>query len=205
MNKSLLSKSDRAELTKAKLITIARKFFTKYGYSHTASEDIVKAAQVTRGALYHHFNGKEGLFISVIEKMQEEIGHTIEQEVRKTNDPFDQLVAGCKTFLQACSKPDVQQIMLIDGPAVIGWLRWREMDEKNSMSLLRENLTELIEKEIIKPYPVEALTHLLSGAMNEAVLWSATQKHPDISLAESAAALEEMLLSLKVENWQEPE
>lgn len=196
-----LAKADQAELTKSKLISVAKRYFTKYGYAHTASEDIVAAAQVTRGALYHHFNGKEGLFIAVLIEIQISIRHTVEIDIRKTSSSFEKLQQFCHSYVKALNQPDVLQISLIDAQTVIGWHKWNELNEQYSLQLLMEIIDELVATHIIKPYTVVSLTTLLAGAMHQIVLWSVGQKHPDIALAEATAALEEMLLSLRVENW----
>lgn len=196
------SKSDQAEITKTKLLAISRRYFTKHGYVNTASEDIVAASQVTRGALYHHFNGKEGLFTEVLKKMLLEINSAIDSELRPVKDPFEKLLAFCRAYVKCLNKPDVLQISLIDAPTVIGWHHWNELNEQYSLATLLDIIEELVEDRVLKPYPPQSLTHLLSGGMHDIVLWATGQKHPDIALAEAEAGLEEMLLSLKVENWE---
>ncbi len=198
-----LAKADQAELTKSKLIAVGKRYFTKYGYAHTASEDIVAAAQVTRGALYHHFDGKEGLFLAVLIEMQISIQHTIETDIRKITNSFEKLQQFCHSYLTALNQPDVLQISLIDAQTVIGWHKWNELNEQYSLHLLMEIIDELVSTNTIKPYTVASLTTLLAGSIHQTVLWSVGQKHPDIALAEATAALDEMLLSLRVENWVE--
>lgn len=161
------TKVAQREATTKRLLEVARQQFTKHGYAQTATEAIVEEAGVTRGALYHHFGSKEGLFKAVVEVVQQDVATRIEEAVSKTNDPWQQLLIGCKTFLTASMDADIQQIMLIDAPAVLGFEAWREIDSQNSMQLLQKSIQELVNKKMIQTPSVEAFTHLLSGAMND--------------------------------------
>src|SRR5690606_16100235 len=112
-------------------------------------------------------------------------------------DPWQQLQAGCAAFIRAAADPDVQRIMLIDGPAVLGWNEWRAIDETASARHLAEVLTALAESGVIAPQPIAPLTRLLSGAMNEAVLWLAQSAGPG-DLDDTLAALARLLEGLRV-------
>jgi AcrR family transcriptional regulator len=191
------TKAAQREVTTKRLLEVARVHFTKHGYAQTATEKIVEEAGVTRGALYHHFGSKDGLFKAVVEVVQQDVAVQIEAAVSKTNDPWQQLLIGCKTFLTASMDADIQQIMLVDAPAVLGFETWREIDSQTSMHLLQENIQELVDKKIIGIPYVEAFTHLLSGAMNEAALWVVRSKNPKQALTEAIKTLEHLLESVK--------
>lgn len=192
------TKAEQREATMANLIAIGRAIFAEQGYTRTAAEEIVSRAGVTRGALYHHFDGKEGLFVAVLEAVQQEVSARIEAAAASESDIWVQLEAGCRAFLASSLDPTVQRIMLVDGPAVLGWERWRALDEAHSMRLLREVLEALLTEQIIKPLPLEALTHLLSGAMNEASLWIAQASDPEAALNEAQTTLTALLNGLRV-------
>jgi AcrR family transcriptional regulator len=192
-----MTKAAQREATTKRLLEVARAQFTKHGYAQTATEAIVEEAGVTRGALYHHFGSKEGLFKAVVEAVQKDVASRIEEAVSKHNDPWQQLLIGCKTFLTASMDADIQQIMLIDAPAVLGFETWREIDSQNSMHLLRESVQELVDKKVIRTPSVEAFTHLLSGAMNEAALWVARSAKPKQTLHEATKTLEHLLNSVR--------
>lgn len=168
---------EEANLTIQRLLSIARIHFAEKGYANVALEEVVKEANLTRGAVYHHFKNKEGLFAAVFEAVQQEIAEYLEQEAMKSQDMWEQLLNGCRAFLIAASGTDNHRILLIDGPAVLGWDAFRKMDQKYSMSSLKEQLQLMQEHEWIKGASVDALTHCLSGAMNEAALWMA--EHPE--------------------------
>jgi hypothetical protein len=109
------------------------------------------------------------------------------------------LVAGCYAFLETSLDPEIQRIMLLDGPAVLGWETWRKIDEAQSGRLLEEILVILTEQGIIQPLPATALTRLLSGAMNEAALWIAQSSDPRQSLADAKETLGALLSALRAD------
>lgn len=188
--------AQRAETT-ARLLTIARAQFAEHGYAQAATETIVRLAGVTRGALYHHFGSKEGLFQAVVAEVQRSVAQQVAEAAAGGDDPWEQLLAGCRAFLRACLEADVQRILLLDGPAVIGWEAWRALDAKHGMRLLEEGLGELVALGQIQPVAVPAATHLLSGAMNEAVLWAARAAAPQQALDEAIVVLEQLLSGLR--------
>ncbi|GEN86045.1 TetR/AcrR family transcriptional regulator [Oceanobacillus sojae] len=174
------------EQTIQNLINIARHHFTAYGYANASLEKIVKEAGLTRGALYHHFKNKKGLFLAVFEAVQEEVGGYVEAAAAQSKDSWEQLVNGCQAFLEGAVESHNQRILLIDGPAVLGWDTFRKMDEKYSMNSLKEQLQSMQEQNQIKSLSVEAMTHCLSGAMNEAVLWIANHLDRKMDVIEEA-------------------
>jgi AcrR family transcriptional regulator len=192
-----LTKAQQREATTARLIEVACAIFTRDGYANAATEEIVHQAGVTRGALYHHFGSKEGLFKSVLQEVQRQVGVRIENATEGKQDVQEQLIAGCVAFLEASLDPQVQRIMLIDAPAVLGWSVWREYDAEYSMKSLREALATLMAEGRLPALSLDALTHLLSGAMNEAALWIAQSPNPQSALAEGVQSLTWLLQSLQ--------
>lgn len=189
--------AQRAETTN-RLLAVARAQFAEHGYAQAATETIVRLAGVTRGALYHHFGSKQGLFQAVVAALQHDVAERVAEAAEQAADPWQQLLAGCRAFLRASLEPDVQRILLLDGPAVIGWEAWRALDAEHAMRLLEAGLSELVEQKQIQAISVPAATHLLSGAMNEAVLWIARAEQPGQALEETIAALEQLLEGLRV-------
>ncbi|WP_404357579.1 TetR/AcrR family transcriptional regulator [Cytobacillus firmus] len=158
------------------LIEVARRHFTEKGYAAASMEDIVTEANLTRGALYHHFGNKRGLFQAVLEAVQKEIGDRVEAAASQSENPWEQLTLGCRAFVASAVEPRTRRILLIDGPAVLGWEVWRSMDEQHSMRHLRDQLQIMQEQGNLKPVPLDALTHFLSGALNESALWIAESR-----------------------------
>ncbi|MFC9271878.1 TetR/AcrR family transcriptional regulator [Streptomyces zhihengii] len=184
------------EQTRQALLGEGRRLFSERGYADVGLAEIVAAAGVTKGALYHHFEGKTELFRAVLEEAQQEVARRVETAAGAHDDLWDQLLAGCQEFLTAATDPGVQRVMLVDGPAVLGWSTWRALDEAASARHLAEALTALVDAGVIPRQPVAPLAHLLSGAMNEAALWLATSAGPD-DLAPTRAALERLLGALR--------
>lgn len=184
------------EQTRRTLLRESRHLFATLGYSAVSLSEVVRAAGVTKGALYHHFEGKTDLFRAVLEEVQQQVARAVAGAADAHDDPWTRFTAGCQAFLTAATAPDVRRIMLVDGPAVLGWNEWRALDEATSARHLAEALTDLVEEGLIAPQPVAPLTRLLSGAMNEAALWLATSTAPE-DLDDTRAALSHLLESLR--------
>lgn len=190
-------RANQRKQTRRTLLSESRQLFSARGYGAVGLSEIVEAAGVTKGALYHHFDSKAGLFRAVLEQVQREVADEVVASADAVGDPWTQLTAGCRAFLEASTDSRIQRIMLIDGPAVIGWSEWRALDEAASAHHLAETLTALIEAGTIAPQPVAPLTRLLSGAMNEAALWLAGSTNPG-DLTDTWAALSKMLDALRL-------
>ncbi len=176
-----------------RLIEGARGCFTEHGYADAALEDIAAAAELTRGALYHHFKNKKGLFHVVLERVQKDIAERVETEASKSEDVWEQLHLGCLAFVAAAVEPQNRRIMLVDGPAVLGWETWRMMDAQHSMRLLRGQLQIMEAQGRLQQVSIEAMTHCLSGALNESALWIAQKPDFEQALAETAIIIANML------------
>jgi len=193
-----ISKIENGQKTAAHLVAIAIKFFRTQGYSKTALEDVVQEAGVTRGALYHHFDGKKGLFLAVFDDVQAEISNRIMEVDKSSVSIWDRFILCTRVFFEACLDSELQQIVLIDAPSVLGWNTWRKLDEEKTFSILRSHLNELIDKGIIKPLPIEPLTHAISGANNETLLWISESDDPKKAFDEAWSTIKEFLESLRI-------
>ncbi|MFI6348661.1 TetR/AcrR family transcriptional regulator [Streptomyces sp. NPDC050560] len=207
MERSRAGRSRRAEHvadTREALLEAARGLFAGKGYAATGTEDIVGAARVTRGALYHHFRDKADLFRGVMERCAREMAERlIEQEIRRAElhpqDSWTLLRTGFQSFLDACADPDFQQIVLIEGPAVLGHSAWDELVEKHGYGLLAEALTQAAEEGRIEPLPVRPLTRMLGALISEASLYIARSEDHARAREEAGAVLDRMLMGLRRE------
>jgi len=190
------SKAATAE-TIRKLVEIARTHFTDYGYADAALESIVHEANLTRGAVYHHFRSKKDLFRIVLEDVQREVAERLEQEASTSEDVWEQLYLGCRAFIMAVVEERNRRIMLIDGPAILGWEVWREMDKNHSMRLLRGQLEIMQEQGHFRRVPLDAMTHFISGGLNETALWLANESQQPNALDETMKVLAVFLGGLK--------
>ena len=163
------TQADRRAATRQALLAAARREFAEKGFAGAATESVVRLAGVTRGALYYHFPDKAALFEAVVDAVAAGIRDAILAAVQRSASPRAALIDGMRAFLDACLRDDARSIYLTDGPAVLGWRRWREIDGAHSGRLLREGVAAALGEGAGRD--VEALTTLLSGASNEAALW----------------------------------
>ncbi len=191
----LFMKRSREETNETinQLKEVARKHFTEHGYAATVLDEIVKEAKLTRGAVYHHFGSKKGLFLAVLESVQSEVAEKVETESGKSKDVWDQLILGCRAFVTTAVEQKNKRIMLIDGPAVLGWETWRSMDEQGSMRLLHEQLQLMQQQGYFESISIDALTHILSGALNESTLWIAQMPNVMESVEETMKVISQLL------------
>jgi AcrR family transcriptional regulator len=191
-----VKRSEQRAATRRALLAEGRLRFAADGYHDVVLAEVAQAAGVTKGAAYHHFESKAGLFRAVVAEVQEELGERVAEAAEQHPDPWEQLRAGCRAFLAAWSDPTVRRIVLIDAPTVLGWDEWRAMDEGSSARHLAEALSALVAAGIIEAQPVEPLARLLSGAMNEAALWLARSASAR-ELADTERALDRLLYGLR--------
>jgi len=192
------TKAAQREATVAALITAARELFAERGYAAVATEEIVQRAGVTRGALYHHFRGgKEDLFRAVLVQVSAEIVQRVSQAAGSTEDPWEELVRGSEAFLDACSTPEVQRIVLLDAPAVLGWDVRRAIDADYGLRLLEGALQRAIDDGRMLPGSASAMAHVLAGALDEAAMVVARAEDPGAARAEMSRTIRRLLDGLR--------
>jgi AcrR family transcriptional regulator len=175
------TQAERSEATRQALIAAARPLFAERGYAGVGTEEIVRAAGVTRGALYHHFDGKRELFEAVYEQIEVELAERIAVGALEANaaSPLEAMRAGAEMFLRVSTEPEAQQIVLLDGPSVLGWDRWREIAAAHGLGLIEATLQAAIEAGAIDPQPVRPLAHVLMGALDEGAMLVARAEDPE--------------------------
>jgi AcrR family transcriptional regulator len=175
----------RSRATREKLLSAARALFAQRGYAAVGTEEIVRAAGVTRGALYHQFRDKEQLFEAVFEEVEAQTTQRIaEGALAAATDPLAALRAGSHAFLAVCAEPDVERIILLDAPAVLGWERWREIGFRHGLGLVVGVLQAGMDAGAIAPQPITPLAHLLLGALDEGALYVARAQDPATARSE---------------------
>jgi AcrR family transcriptional regulator len=190
------TQEERSEATRASLIGTARRLFAERGYAGVGTEEIVRAAGVTRGALYHHFAGKPELLEAAYEQVEGELTEKIAGAALGGSDPMAALRAGTEMFLDACLEPEVQRIVLLDAPAVLGWERWREIAADHGLGLVEAALGAAMETGAIARQPLRPLAHVMMGALDEAAMLVARADDTDAARAEVGATLESILEGL---------
>lgn len=165
------SNRERTEKTRSALVSASRALFVEKGYADTSTPEIVAAAGITRGALYHHFEDKRALFRAVVTDEAREVARAIEQSTPAQLTPTDALVAGSEAYLDAMRVPGRTRLLLIEGPSVLGPMEMKSLDEKNAARTLREGLVAAIGgKPAMSAEQLTALTDLLSAAFDRAAL-----------------------------------
>jgi AcrR family transcriptional regulator len=189
------TQAERTEATRTALTAAARPLFARRGYAGVGTEEIARAAGVTRGALYHHFDGKRELFAAVYEQIEIELAERIAGGALQANatSPLAAMKAGAEMFLLASTEPETQRIVLLDGPSVLGWDRWREIATEHGLGLIEATLQAAVEAGEIDSQPVRPLAHVLMGALDEAAMLVARATDPERMRAEVGETLAVLL------------
>src|SRR4051794_13840288 len=191
-----ITKSARSEATRAKLVAVARGLFGERGYADVGTEEIVRAAGVTRGALYHQFTDKRDLFRAVFEDLEAQVIADTAKHLEGVPDAVAMLKAGCRGWLEACLRPEVERIVLTDAPAVLGWEEWRAIGERYGLGVVMAMLQEGIDQGVLVPQPVRPLGHVIVGALDEVALYVVRAEDRDAALAEAVAILDRLVDSM---------
>jgi AcrR family transcriptional regulator len=192
------SKAAQREATMGALIGAARALFAERGYAGVGTEEIVQQAGVTRGALYHHFRGgKEELFRAVLIQLSAETVQRVGQAAAATDDPWEELVLGSEAFLDACATPEVQRIVLLDAPSVLGWDVRRAIDADYGLRLLEGAIQNAMDAGRLLPGSASAVAHVLAGALDEAAMVVARAEDPAAARAEMSVTVRRLLEGLR--------
>jgi len=184
----------RSQATRRQLITAARGLFGARGYAAVGTEEIVHRAGVTRGALYHQFRDKADLFAAVAEEVEAEITERIAAGIADvTADPVESLRLGARLFLDTCAQPEVERIILLDAPAVLGWQAWRDLADRYGLGLVQAALQMAMDAGALAVQPVVPLAHVLIGALDECALYVAQAEDRPAAREECTAILDRIL------------
>ncbi|MGN6635350.1 MAG: TetR/AcrR family transcriptional regulator [Oryzihumus sp.] len=154
--------------TRKALIDVATALFSEQGYAGTSLDEIVAGARVTKGALYHHFSGKQALFESVFEKVEERAAKDIHRAVRDNRDPWLKALGGLRAFLEVLQEPSYRRVVVLDGPAVLGYERYREQEERTTFGIVQEIVSSVLSGYDLEPSMVETFSRVFFGAMSAA-------------------------------------
>jgi len=190
------TQQDRSAGTKAALVAAARELFAVRGYQAVPADEITRAAGVTRGALYHHYGDKQGLFRAVVEELERELTEEVEAAFDGAADPLTGMLQALGVFLDACLREEVRRISLTDAPAVLGWEVWREIEAEYGLGLLVTVLEQARADGLIVDQPVRALAQLVLSAVMEAARMIAAADDPAATRAEVQQVLGGWLGSL---------
>ena len=187
----------QAEGTRQLLIATARGLFTEQGYAATSVEEIIQRAGVAKGALYHHFGGKDDLFRAVYEAVQAEAVAGVVTAAQAEQEPWAAVRAGLSAFLDACLQPSFRRIVVLDSVGVLQQDVWDGGIEHNELPMLRTVLTPLVSADLLPGVGVEPLVHVTLGGLYGAALFIARARRPRVARGEAEAVLDALIAGLQ--------
>jgi AcrR family transcriptional regulator len=190
-------RQDYSASTKRALVEVARELFTDQGYAGTSLDAIVAGAEVTKGALYHHFSGKQALFEAVFEAVEDDAADAIRASVRGHRDPWAKAMAGLRAFLEVCQEPSYRRIVIQDGPAVLGYERFREQEERSTFGIVQDIVAAVLISYDLEASMVETFSRVFFGAMSAAGSAVTSAEDTQRASAEVEAAIAFILAGLR--------
>jgi AcrR family transcriptional regulator len=190
------TQAERSQATTLGLVATAQRLFGRDGYAATSIDAIAHESGMTKGAVYHHFAGKTELFRAVFIHQEQQLAQVIASAAAETTDPWDGVRRGARAFLQACTDRQVRQIVLLDGPTVLGWQGVRALQYEHILKLIQNGLTAAAAQEQIAPGDITIRAHLVFGALCEAGMLIARADEPAETLSAVLDQADEMLEAL---------
>jgi AcrR family transcriptional regulator len=188
---------DYTESTRQALVDSALELFTKRGYAATSLDAIVKRARVTKGALYHHFSGKQALFEAAFDAVETAAIKRMAVVVDGDGSAWDNAMAGIHAYIGVCLEPSYQRIVIHEAPVVMGWERWREAEEHFSYGLVRATVESLVDAGEIEPLPVEVTARVLFGALSAGAETIASSPEPKKTAADVTKTITTVMTGMR--------
>ncbi len=185
--------------TKRALVEEATKLFTSQGYAATSLDAIVSGARVTKGALYHHFSGKQAIFEAVFEKIESDASTRIRKALKGSRDPWEKALIGLRAFLEIVQDTGYQRVVIQEGPAVLGYERFREQEERSSFGLVQDMVRSVLEVSTVNLSEdmLETFSRIFFGAMSAAGESVSTAANPRVAVAQVETAIGFILAGLR--------
>jgi AcrR family transcriptional regulator len=196
----LRTQADRSAATKDALVRAARPLFAQDGFGDVSTEAIVRAAGVSRGAMYHQFKDKTALFEAVFEAVEQDVTARLAATVAAAaeTDPMALMELGAHAWLDVCAEPEVQRIVLVDAPSVLGWERWREIGMKYGVGLVEGMIAQALSGGRIQDQPVGPLAHVLIGSLDEAAMYVVRAEDPAFARDQMRAVISQLIRALSI-------
>ena len=190
---AMSKRAARGRATREQLIEVATRLFAEKGYEDTSIEDVLAAAGVSRGALYHHFAGKDALFGAVVESVENRVMADLAAAAGDVPDAVDRLRVLALTWIGMAVDPVIQRITLLDAPSVLGIEHWLDPDQQQALTAMKALLREVSENGRLAPELVDPFASMILGALDEMALTVARAPEPEAALPGARAAVEELL------------
>jgi AcrR family transcriptional regulator len=186
-------KIEKGISTRERIIATARRLFAAAGYEGTSTETVLQESSVSRGALYHHFENKEALFAAVLDAVEADIATATARAAANIADPVEALRAAFDAFLGLACDPEVRQIVLIDAHSVVGWQKWREIDERHGFGRLKQALKIVAATGRMREDMVDIFAHILTASLIEVAFLIARAPDPAVAAQTGRSAVNELL------------
>jgi AcrR family transcriptional regulator len=188
--------TERGRARRAELIDFATGLFAERGYEGTSIEAVLEAAGISRGALYHHFDSKEALFEAVFVHLEDEVSSRVLKAAEGLTDPIAILRAAGRAWIAMAAEPVIQRVVIIDAPSVLGWERWRSIEEGGPLGQIKMVLAMLVEDGRLSQAMLDPFAHVLLAALNELALLVAKSENPKRALKTGVQAVDELVCRL---------
>ncbi|MBL1091738.1 MULTISPECIES: TetR/AcrR family transcriptional regulator [Streptomyces] len=188
-----------AENTRRTLLDTALRLFSERAYASVSAEELVRTAGLTRGALYHHFNGKLGLFEAVFEDLERQATQRITAAIDPVSDPRERADHAVDEFLDICMEPTYRHIVLQQGPIALGWQQWRALDQRHLGGLVLDIVQTALDAGRIRPHPAELIARAFYGALTELSLAIAETDNPDQARTQAADLVRDLVDGLAID------
>jgi AcrR family transcriptional regulator len=192
-------KVEQGRVTRRTLLDTARRVFAERGYDNVSAEELVAEAGVTRGALYHHFDDKKDVFRTVVIEMEADLDQRITEAALTSETTWGTLEAGTRALLEACLEPDVARLVMLDGPAVLGWDAWDEIDAEFAIKQVSLGLEVLVADHVIAEQPILPLARMMVALLNGACRDVAQSDDPRATLEQVLPAVMSLLAGLRID------
>jgi AcrR family transcriptional regulator len=185
--------------TKRALVDVAARLFTEQGYAATSLDQVVAGARVTKGALYHHFSGKQAVFEAVFEKIEADASRRIRKALKGSRDPWEKALIGLRAFLAIVRDPAYQRVVIQEGPAILGYERFREQEERSSYGLVQDMVGDVLRDSTyeVDDDMLETFTRIFFGAMSAAGETVSSSPDPKLAVARVETAISFILTGLR--------
>ncbi|MPZ63042.1 MAG: TetR family transcriptional regulator [Propionibacteriales bacterium] len=196
--KSVVSRrQEYSSSTRRALLDSAAELFAESGYAGTSLDVVVQAARVTKGALYHHYKGKQALFEAVFEQVESDAVKKVSADIRREKDPWQKALTGVRSFLEVCQERGFRRIVMQEGPVALGYDRWRESEERSTFALVRDIVSRVLREYDLDDDMLETFTRIFYGALSSAALAVAEADDPERASREVETVIALLLAGLR--------
>lgn len=197
VKRTVSRRQEYSSSTRRALLDSAADLFAERGYAGTSLDEVVTAARVTKGALYHHYKGKLALFEAVFERIEGRAVKKISADVRRERDPWQKALTGVSSFLEVCQQPAYRRIVMQEGPVALGYERWRETEERSTYGLVHDLVERVLRQYDVGSDLLDTFTRIFFGAMSSAALSVSEADDPEQASREVATVISLMLAGLR--------